>query len=162
MPGKRACPVRREAARKRTSTQRWHLAGRPTLPSSARTTSDSTTPQVRLYGALTRHLVLTMAALAVCAVTAAHAKTRAPAPAMPTRGDQLPPEDPGLIPLTVAEIKRLFILTTRRLHAVTHQPALDPVATPPPSPREMVPPPHPPPPTKQDNMTPQTKVRLPY
>jgi hypothetical protein len=61
-----------------------------------------------------------MAALAVCAVTAAHAKTRAPAPAMPTRGDQLPPEDPGLIPLTVAEIKRLFILATRRLHAVTH------------------------------------------
>jgi SRSO17 transposase len=76
--------------------------------------------QVRLYGALTRHLVLTMAALAVCAITAAHAKTRAPAPTLPTHPDQLPPEDPGLIPLTVAEIKRLFILATRRLHAATH------------------------------------------
>jgi len=76
--------------------------------------------QVRLYTALTRHLVLTMAALAVCAVTAAQAKTRAPAPTLPTRPDEQPPEDPGLIPLTVAEIKRLFNLATRRLQAVAH------------------------------------------
>ena len=53
-----------------------------------------------------------MAALAVCAVTAADAATRNEPPApMPTRPDQPPPPDPGLIPLTVAEIKRLFNLT---------------------------------------------------
>lgn len=34
--------------------------------------------QVRLYTALLRHIVLALAALAVCAVTAAQAKTRAP------------------------------------------------------------------------------------
>jgi hypothetical protein len=33
---------------------------------------------------------------------------------MPTRPDQPPPREPGLIPLTVAEIKRLFNLFTRR------------------------------------------------
>lgn len=70
--------------------------------------------QVRRYTALVRHTVLVMAALAVCAVTAAQASARSPArPAMPTRPDQQPPEDPGLVPLTVAEIKRLFILVTR-------------------------------------------------
>ena len=39
--------------------------------------------------------------------------TAGPAP-MPTRPDQPPPSDPGLIPLTVAEVKRLFNLITRR------------------------------------------------
>ena len=71
--------------------------------------------QVRLYTALLRHIVLALAALAVCAVTAAQAKTRAPAPILPTAPDDTPPDDPGLIALTVAEIKRLFILATRRL-----------------------------------------------
>src|SRR5439155_19189781 len=61
--------------------------------------------QVRTYTALLRHTVLTMAALAVCAVTAAQAKTRAPAPILPTAPDDTPPDDPGLIALTVAEIK---------------------------------------------------------
>jgi hypothetical protein len=42
--------------------------------------------QVRLYTAHLRHIVLTMAALAVCAVTAAHAKTRAPVPILPHHG----------------------------------------------------------------------------
>jgi SRSO17 transposase len=71
--------------------------------------------QVRRYTALLRHTVLAMAALAVCAVTAAAAATRHPPPAPPsTRPDQPPPPDPGLIPLTVAEIKRLFNLITRR------------------------------------------------
>ena len=74
--------------------------------------------QVRRYTALLRHTVLAMAALAVCAVTAAAAATRHRPPApLPTRPDQPPPPDPGLIPLTVAEIKRLFNLITRR-----HQP----------------------------------------
>lgn len=76
--------------------------------------------QVRLYTALTRHVVLTMAALAVCAVTTAEAKTRAPQPILPTRPDETPPPEPGLIALTVAEVKRLFNLATRRLQPQTH------------------------------------------
>lgn len=72
--------------------------------------------QVRLYTALIRHIVLTMAALAVCAITASQARTRAPATILPTAPDAPPPDDPGLIALTVAEIKRLFTLVTRRLH----------------------------------------------
>jgi len=76
--------------------------------------------QVRLYTALLRHIVLAMAALAVCAVTAAHARTRAPAPTLPTTPDDQPPADPGLIALTVAEIKRLFSLVTRRLQPDIH------------------------------------------
>jgi SRSO17 transposase len=76
--------------------------------------------QVRHYTALLRHIVLTMAALAVCAVTAAQARTRSPASFLPTRPDDQPPEDPGLIALTVAEIKRLFMLVTRRLQPEAH------------------------------------------
>jgi SRSO17 transposase len=75
--------------------------------------------QARLHTALLRHIVLAMAALAVCAVTAAQAKSRAPAPILPTTPDEQPPEDPGLIAFTVAEIKRLFTLVTRR-----HQPRI--------------------------------------
>ncbi|MTD54056.1 hypothetical protein [Amycolatopsis pithecellobii] len=76
--------------------------------------------QVRLYTALLRHIVLTLAALTVCAVTAAQAKTHAPAPILPTTPDQNPPDDIGLIAFTVAEVKRLFILATRRLLPETH------------------------------------------
>ena len=65
--------------------------------------------QVRLYTAIARHTVLVMAALAICAITAALLKpgtdTQAPAPARP---GQPPPRDPGMIPLTVAEIARLL------------------------------------------------------
>ena len=64
-----------------------------------------------------------MAALAVCAVTAAQLRdrtgTEAPPPAAP---DAPPPADPGLIPLTVREIRRL-------LAAALDQPG--PAATPP-------------------------------
>jgi SRSO17 transposase len=64
--------------------------------------------QARLYTAILRHIVLVMAALAVCAVTAAQrrdrAGTQAPPPARP---DAPPPADPGLIPLTVREVKHL-------------------------------------------------------
>jgi hypothetical protein len=53
-----------------------------------------------------------MAALAICAITAAllrdRTDTQAPPPARP---DQPPPADPGMIPLTVPEITRL--LTTQ-------------------------------------------------
>jgi SRSO17 transposase len=76
--------------------------------------------QVRLYTALLRHIVLTLAALAICAVTAAQTKTHTPNPILPTRPDEQPPADPGLIALTVAEIKRLFILVTRRVLPETH------------------------------------------
>lgn len=76
--------------------------------------------QVRLHTALLRHIVLTMAALAVCSVTAAEAETRSPAPILPTSPDEIPPDDPGLIALTVAEIKRLFILLTRQVHDRAH------------------------------------------
>jgi SRSO17 transposase len=65
--------------------------------------------QARLYTAIARHTVLVMAALAVCAVTAAQLRdrtgTEAPPPAAP---DAPPPADPGLIPLTVREIRRLL------------------------------------------------------
>jgi SRSO17 transposase len=65
--------------------------------------------QVRLYTAIARHTVLVMAALAICAVTAAllrrRTDTQAPGPVRP---DQPPPADPGMIPLTVPEITRLL------------------------------------------------------
>jgi SRSO17 transposase len=76
--------------------------------------------QVRLHTALLRHIVLTLAALAVCAVTAAQAKTHTPTAPLPTTPDQQPPADPGLIALTVAEIKRLINLITRRVLPETH------------------------------------------
>jgi len=65
--------------------------------------------QARLYCAIARHTVLVMAALAICAVTAAllrrRTDTRAPAPVRP---DQPPPAEPGMIPLTVPETARLL------------------------------------------------------
>jgi hypothetical protein len=65
--------------------------------------------QVRLFHAIARHTVLVMAALAICAVTAALLRHRtdsqAPPPVMP---DQPPPPDPGLIPLTVPQVKHLL------------------------------------------------------
>ena len=76
--------------------------------------------QVRTYPALLRHLVLAMAALAVVAVTAAHARTNDGLAPPPTSPDQAPPADPGLIPLTVAEVKRLVNLLTRTWHSIEH------------------------------------------
>ena len=65
--------------------------------------------QVRLYTAIARHTVLVMAALAICAVTAALLRSRTDTQAAPpaTLG-QPPPADPGMIPLTVPEIRRLL------------------------------------------------------
>jgi SRSO17 transposase len=77
--------------------------------------------QVRRYTALTRHLALTMAALAVCATTAALARPRTSALArLPASPDDLPPEDPGLIPLTVTEMKRIFNQLTRAWQSIRH------------------------------------------
>ena len=65
--------------------------------------------QARLYTAVLRHLVLAMAALAVCAVTAAQLRERTDAQAPPPAGpDDQPPPDPGLVPLSVREVKRLL------------------------------------------------------
>ena len=65
--------------------------------------------QVRLYTAIARHTVLVIAALAICAVTAALLKERtdprAPAPARP---HQPWPADPGMIPLTIPGTGRLL------------------------------------------------------
>jgi SRSO17 transposase len=65
--------------------------------------------QARLYTAITRHIVLVMGALAICAVTAAllHDRTDSQAPP-PITPDQPPPAEPGMIPLTIPEIKRLL------------------------------------------------------
>ncbi len=77
--------------------------------------------QVRRYTAITRHLALAMAALAVCAVTAALARGRTSALARPPASpDDLPPQDPGLIPLTAAEIKRVLNLVTRTWQTIGH------------------------------------------
>jgi SRSO17 transposase len=77
--------------------------------------------QVRLYTALRRHIILTMIALAICAVTAAAMRAKTSTlPAEPTTPDDLPPENPGLIALTVAEIKRLLNLITRTWQAASH------------------------------------------
>jgi SRSO17 transposase len=77
--------------------------------------------QVRRYTPICRHLALAMAALAVCATTAALAQPRTSTLARPpTSPDDPPPENPGLIPLTVAEIKRVFILITRTWQTIRH------------------------------------------
>jgi SRSO17 transposase len=65
--------------------------------------------QARLYTAVLRHLVLVMAALAVCAVTAAQLRDRTDTQAVrPGRPDDQPPADPGLVPLSVPEIRHLL------------------------------------------------------
>jgi SRSO17 transposase len=77
--------------------------------------------QARRYTALTRHLALAMAALAVCAITAALARSRTGTLARPPASPgQLPPADPGLIPLTAAEIKHVFNLVTRTWQTIRH------------------------------------------
>lgn len=53
-------------------------------------------PARRLYTAIARHTVLVMAALAICAVTAALLKDRTDTKASPpVRAGQAPPPDPG-------------------------------------------------------------------
>ncbi len=65
--------------------------------------------QARLYTAILRHVVLVMAALAICAVTAALLRDRTDSQAPPpVRPGQDPPAEPGMIPLTVPEVVRLL------------------------------------------------------
>ena len=74
------------------------------------------------YTAITRHAVLVMAALAICAITTAPPRDRTDTQAPPpVRPGQPPPAEPGMIPLTIPEIKRL-------LAALTTRPAPTPVA----------------------------------
>jgi hypothetical protein len=58
---------------------------------------------------MARHIVLVMAALAICAVTGAllrhRTDTQAPPPVTP---DQPTPPDPGMVPLTVPQVKYLL------------------------------------------------------
>ena len=96
--------------------------------------------QARLYTAIQRHTVLVMAALAICAVTAARLRdrtdTQAPPPLTP---GQAPPPGPGMIPLTVPEIKRLLAAArARRRAGVT--PPMARLATRPPGASPLVPP----------------------
>ena len=71
--------------------------------------------QARLYPAIARHTVLVMAALAICAITAALVKDRTDTQAPPPlRPGQPPPAEPGMIPLTIPEIKRLLAALTTR------------------------------------------------
>jgi SRSO17 transposase len=77
--------------------------------------------QVRLYTALHRHLILAMTALAICTVTAAAMRqTTSILPPAPSGPDEQPPTDPGLIALTVAEIKRLLNLLIRSSPTLHH------------------------------------------
>jgi SRSO17 transposase len=77
--------------------------------------------QVRLYTAITRHIVLVMAALAICAVTAAQLKDRTSSQAPPpVRPDQPPPAEPGMIPLSIPEIRRLLAAAHPPAHPPEH------------------------------------------
>jgi SRSO17 transposase len=102
----------------RTAGRRWPVEEDFRLGKTGFGLADS---QVRRYTALTRHLALTMAALAVCATTAALARSRTSTLARPpTSPDEQPPTDPGLIPLTVTEIKRVFTLITSAWQTIRH------------------------------------------
>jgi SRSO17 transposase len=77
--------------------------------------------QARLYTAIARHIVLVMAALAICAVTAALLRDRTDTQAPPpVRPGQPPPAEPGMIPLTVPEIRNLLAAALRRPHPPGH------------------------------------------
>lgn len=77
--------------------------------------------QARLYTAVRRHLVLVMAALAICAVTAARLRKRTDTQVPPPAGpDAVPPADPGLVPLSVREIRRLLAAALARPKPPVH------------------------------------------
>ena len=73
------------------------------------------------YAAILRHAVQVMAAVAICAITAALLKertdTQAPLPVTP---DQAPPAEPGMIPLTIVEISRLLPARLLQPHPPGH------------------------------------------
>jgi hypothetical protein len=69
--------------------------------------------QVRQYRSWRRHVILAMAALAVLAVAVAVERLRHPAPVLPRTSQDAPPDDFGLIALTVPEIRRLLTVFTQ-------------------------------------------------
>src|SRR5260370_39185575 len=83
--------------------------------------------QVRRYRSWLRHAILAIAALAIQAVTAAKQRKHHPGPVLPTHGDDDPPDDYGLIALTVPEVHRLLMLhdELRDLPAPTAQRSAD-------------------------------------
>jgi hypothetical protein len=78
------------------------------------------TASLERYPAAGYFITATMAALAVFAVTAAHAKTHTAAPPLPVDPNQQPTKQPGLIPLTVAEIKRPLQPDQRPIQRIGH------------------------------------------
>jgi SRSO17 transposase len=69
--------------------------------------------QARLYHAVARHTVLACAALAICAVAAALLRNQSDTQAAPpVRPGQPPPADPGLIPLSVPQIREILAAAT--------------------------------------------------
>jgi SRSO17 transposase len=68
--------------------------------------------QVRGYRAWKRHATLAMAALAVLELAAAAQRATHPPAVLPHHGDQAPPEDCGLVPVTRQETQRLLNYST--------------------------------------------------
>jgi SRSO17 transposase len=93
--------------------------------------------QVRLWHSFHRHTVLSMCALALLAVAAARppaplAQTAGTIPAaqpaawadtgiLPASADQPPPEDPGMVKVSVPEARRLWCLATAPMTAAARQ-----------------------------------------
>ena len=85
MPGKRARPVRREAARKRTSTKEPRRAAHPTQ--TAKNEAGLDHYQVRTFRAWYAHITLAMLAAGYLAVTRAHEHHRQDAADQGEKGD---------------------------------------------------------------------------
>ncbi len=91
--------------------------------------------QVRLWHSFHRHTVLSMCALALLAIAAARPQPAAAAPAaagqqpwdwrdtgiLPASADELPPEHPGLVKVSVPEARRLLHLATTPMTPATRQ-----------------------------------------
>jgi SRSO17 transposase len=90
--------------------------------------------QVRLWHSFHRHTVLSMSALAILAVAAARPRPAPPAPAsgqqprdwhdtgiLPASADEPPPEDPGLVKVSVPEARRLLRLATTPMSSAARQ-----------------------------------------
>jgi hypothetical protein len=81
-----------------------------------------------------------MAALAICAVTAALLRDRTGTQAPPpVRPDQPPPASPGMIPLTVPEIRRLLAATDAGPRPRSHAEHWSDLQAPAPGPRPLAP-----------------------
>jgi SRSO17 transposase len=67
--------------------------------------------QARRYQSWRRHIILAIAALAIQAIGISRHNRNHPEPVLPTHGDDTPPDDYGMIALTVPEAHRLLILS---------------------------------------------------